>query len=902
METLRRARWAELSERLDELLDLPDDAARIAAMLHIRAEDPPFADELQRLLDELPRIEQQGFLEQPVMAAPPQMAGRRIGAYTLEHELGEGGMGSVWRARRSDGRYDGLVAVKFLHGGLTGHVAAERFAHEGLILGRLTHPHIARLLDAGVLDGTQPYLMLEYVEGLPIDKHCDAHALGVKDRVRLFLDVLGAVAHAHTRLILHRDLKPSNILVTEDGQVKLLDFGIAKLLGQGEGGAAGDITQRAGRAFTPQYAAPEQLQGGEVTTATDVYALGVLLYGLLSGRHPTVSRTEALLDQMRAIVEMEPMRLPDAALKAGGPEAKRRARELRGDLDNIVAKALRKAPGERYANAEALADDLRRYLDHEPVAARADSAGYRLAKFVRRYRVGVAAGAVTVTALGVGIGVALWQAREARHQQAEAEGLVEFMLGDLRKKLQPVGRLDVLDSVGEKALDHYDRQEAAALNADALGRRARALHLLGEIADQRGQQKEALRLFQRAAESTAALLQRAPRDAQRMYDHSQSVFWVGYIERQRGELARAGEAFREYMALADRMVALEPGKLEWRVEQAMAAQNLGVWHLDADRPRDALAQFDKVVTMWTKLLPQRPESGFELAQTWGFTARGREMLGDSPGALAANEAKLQALDQMPGSRGNRDSEVLRATIHSDIARLALDLGDARRAEPSSRAGVALLDQLTQRDPANLNWRRRSVAQHLLLLNVLLANGKRDEALAAWPDTRDQGAALLQQADAGDRTRQLSLAGALLLMRQRLQGDVTEADFDAYLQTNRGFAESGHMTDPDHRRLLATVLIAAGDRARAAGHEDTARSHWQAAAALLSGPITGDASALLTQLAQARLRLGDVAGAQALANRVAATSYRHPAQADLVQRLAAAGRGAPVNNPNEGGKP
>lgn len=901
MQTLRRTRWAELSERLDELLDLPDDAARIAALLRIRAEDPPFADELQRLLDELPRIEQEGFLEQPVMAAPPQMAGRRIGAYTLEHELGEGGMGSVWRARRSDGRYDGLVAVKFLHGGLTGHVAAERFAHEGLILGRLTHPHIARLLDAGVLDGTQPYLMLEYVEGLPIDQHCDAHALGVKDRVRLFLDVLGAVAHAHTRLILHRDLKPSNILVTEDGQVKLLDFGIAKLLGQGEGGAAGDITQRAGRAFTPQYAAPEQLQGGEVTTATDVYALGVLLYGLLSGRHPTVSRTEALLDQMRAIVEQEPMRLPDAALKAGGPEAKRRARELRGDLDNIVAKALRKAPGERYANAEALADDLRRYLDHEPVAARADSAGYRLAKFVRRYRVGVAAGAVTVAALGIGIGVALWQAREARHQQAEAEGLVEFMLGDLRKKLQPVGRLDVLDSVGEKALDHYDRQDAAALSADSLGRRARALHLLGEIADQRGQLVEAARLFQRAADSTAALLQRAPRDAQRVFDHAQSVYWVGFIARRRGETAQAGQAFREYAALADRLVGLDPARVEWQIEQAMAGHNLGVWYLEADRPQDALKQFDQVRAVWTRLLPQRPELGIELAQAWGFIARGREMLADMQGALAANEAKLQALGHVPEGRGNRETELLRGTIHYDIARLALYRGDLRRAEQSSRAGVALLAQITQRDPANLAWRMRSVSQRLMLLDVLLAQGRRDEVQALWQPTREEGATLLKNAEAGDIDRQLRLAGTLLLMRQRVEGNVTEAEFDAWLASIRGFTDSA-LQVPYNRYLLATLQIAAGDQAQAAGHADAARSHWQAAAAQLAAPVTGDAAPLLTQLALARLRLGDVAGAQALAGRVTATAYRHPAEADLVQRLAAAGRGVPVNNPSEGGKP
>lgn len=902
METLRRARWAELSERLDELLDLPDEAARIARMAHIRGEDPAFATELQRLLDELPKIEQAGFLEQPVMAPPPSLAGRRIGAYTLERELGEGGMGSVWLARRSDGRYDGLVAVKFLHGGLTGHAAAERFAHEGLILGRLTHRNIARLLDAGVLDGTQPYLMLEYIDGQPIDRHCEAAGLDVKQRVRLFLDVLAAVAHAHTRLILHRDLKPSNILVTAEGEVKLLDFGIAKLLGDGEGeggaaGAPGDITRRAGRAFTPQYAAPEQLQGGDVTTATDVYSLGVLLYGLLSGVHPTVGRTESMLDQMRAIVENEPPRLSDAVLKSRSEDKRRRARELRGDLDNIVARALRKPPAERYANAEALADDLRRYLEHEPVSARPDSAGYRLAKFVRRYRVGVAAGLVTVAALGTGAGVASWQAREAQRQHAEAEGLIEFMLGDLRKKLQPVGRLDVLDSVGAKALDHYDREDPARLSADALGRRARALHLIGEIAEQRGQLVEAARLFQRAADSTAALVERAPRDAQRVFDHAQSVFWVGYIARRRGETAQAGQAFREYVALADRLVALDPAKVEWRMEQAMAAHNLGGWYLESDHPKEALELFERVRSVWMDLLPQRPEVGIELSNALSFIARGREMLGDPQGARAAHEARLQPLAHVPEGKGNREVESARGRMHFDIARLSLNLGDARHAEQASRAGVALMEQITQRDPSNLDWRRRGLAHRLMLLDVLLALGRRDEARALWPAIRDDGASLLQRADAGDTLRQLGLAGALLLMRQRLEANVTEADFDAYLASNRGFMDKGSIADTENRRMLAMVLIAAGDQAQAAGRKDVALRHWQAAAALLAAPVIGDAAPQLTQLAHARLRLGDVAGAQALAARVAATPYRHPAQADLVQRLAAAGRGVPVTTPH-----
>ena len=296
----------------------------------------------------------------------PELSGQRIGPYQVLRELGQGGMGTVWLAQRVDGRFDAQVAIKFLKPGLLGNGLSSRFAREGQILGRLSHPHIARLLDAGLHEGGQPYLVLEYVAGQPIDKFCSQQGLDLQGRIRLFLDVLSAVAHAHSHLILHRDLKPSNILVTTAGQVKLLDFGIAKLLVDAtqaqEETPPTELTQHAGSAFTPQFAAPEQIQQSEVTTATDVYALGVLLYLLLSGRHPTEGRTRTPLDRLKAVVEAEPPRLSSVAAACDEPTIARQARLLKGDLDLIVAKALKKQPAERYANAQALADDLQRSL------------------------------------------------------------------------------------------------------------------------------------------------------------------------------------------------------------------------------------------------------------------------------------------------------------------------------------------------------------------------------------------------------------------------------------------------------------------------------------------------------------------------------------------------------------
>src|SRR6188474_748699 len=423
MAEISATQWQELSPLLDELLEAQPEM-RVQRLAQIRRDDAALAVQLETLLDQRTRAAREGFLEGGafLVAQQPSLAGQTIGAYTLEEVIGYGGMGTVWRAQRSDGRYQATVAVKFLNLALLERGGIERFAREGNLLARLSHPNIARLLDAGVAAGGQPYLVLEYIDGVPIDAWCDAHSSGIEPRLRLFLDVLAAVAHAHSNLILHRDLKPSNILVTPEGQVKLLDFGIGKLIAdQSSVASPTELTQLAGRAFTPDFAAPEQVTQGDVTTATDVYALGVLLYLLLTGRHPTAQPTATQVDRLRAIVEAEPPRLSDAVTRASDIDSvtiararattpSKLARSLRGDLDNIVAKSLKKSPTERYANATTLADDVRRFLDHQPITARPDTVTYRLGKFVRRYRLAVGAAATIVLVLVAGVVGTAWQA------------------------------------------------------------------------------------------------------------------------------------------------------------------------------------------------------------------------------------------------------------------------------------------------------------------------------------------------------------------------------------------------------------------------------------------------------------------------------------------------------------
>jgi serine/threonine-protein kinase len=422
---------------LDQTLELapPERAAFVA---RLRVIHPERAQELERLLAAEADLDASRFLLAPAWtddgAAAPGLAGHRLGAYTLEHLLGKGGMGTVWLGRRSDGRYEATAAVKLFNLALLDPVGAERFRREGTLLGRLSHPHIARLLDAGVTEGGLPYLVLEHVAGTRIDHYCDQRRLTPEARLRLMLDVLGAVAHAHANLIIHRDLKPSNILVADDGVVKLLDFGIAKLLEAERAGVeATTLTDLGGRALTPEYAAPEQVAGGAITTATDVYALGVLLFVLLAGRHPTAGEDRSAAEHLRAVLEDEPRRLTSALraeaapLRGSSPERLRRL--YAGDLGTIVAKALKKESGERYGTVGALAEDIRRYLAHEPVRARPDSWRYRAAKFVRRNRTAVAVGTIA------GLGLIAAAARE-RHLRglAEAEtrkagAVEEFLLG-----------------------------------------------------------------------------------------------------------------------------------------------------------------------------------------------------------------------------------------------------------------------------------------------------------------------------------------------------------------------------------------------------------------------------------------------------------------------------------------
>jgi serine/threonine protein kinase len=500
---------------LDEALDLPPEA-RTDWQSKLEQSEPQLASVVADLLGVLAshddvQVETHDLIAKRIARAtetPLALEGRMFGPYRVLRLLGSGGMGTVWLAQRSDGLFARQVALKLVHANLSGPSLTERFARERSILATLNHPHIARLLDAGVTDEGQHYLAIEYIEGIPLTTYCDQHCLPIEERVELMLQVLSAVRHAHQNLTVHRDLKPSNILVTAEGHVRLLDFGIAKLLTEGAAHET-ELTLLGGRALTPEYASPEQIAGQPVSTASDVYSTGVLLYHVLTGRRPYQLTRDSRAALEDAILSVDPLRpsqqsfTPEVAA-ARSTTVKRLKHALAGDLDTIALKALKKKPAERYATADAFMQDLQRYRYGMPVLARRDSAAYRARKFITRNKGKVAiAAAVSIALLGATV-VSIRQANIARGQAAlaqretqRAQAVQQFLLDIFRtnSNSQP-DPVRARQTTARELLDAGARSVSKSLH-DAPEAQAEVLDTLADMYYQLGLFEEAGDMRQR---------------------------------------------------------------------------------------------------------------------------------------------------------------------------------------------------------------------------------------------------------------------------------------------------------------------------------------------------------------------------------------------------------------------
>jgi serine/threonine-protein kinase len=476
-------RWVRVKELFEATADLAPNERAI--LLNKECDgDTALRREVESLLDSDNQTD--GFIEQPVIEIPRDLfpdaqeeplAGRQFGSYQIIREIGRGGLGAVYLAARADDEYRKEVAIKLVRRGLDTEDILRRFRNERQILAQLDHPNIARLIDGGTTDEGLPYFVMEYVNGEPIGAYCDAHVLTTTERLNLFRKVCATVTYAHQNLVIHRDLKPSNILVASDGEPKLLDFGIAKLLGPEEEALA--QTMAGQQIMTPEYASPEQVKGERITTVSDVYSLGVLLYELLTGQRPYRLKTRTAEEIARAITDQEPAR-PSTAIATSDhpPSSILHSRSLRGDLDNIVLMAMRKEPARRYTSVGQFSEDIRRHLEGLPVIARKDTASYRAGKFINRHRIGVAAAALVLLSLVGGIIATLIQVRTSHRERAKAEAISVFLgrtLNASNPDRNPNGQPTVKD-----ILDDASKRLAAEALSDQPEVRAELQRIIGE--------------------------------------------------------------------------------------------------------------------------------------------------------------------------------------------------------------------------------------------------------------------------------------------------------------------------------------------------------------------------------------------------------------------------------------
>ena len=767
--------WARVTELFTRATELPPPGR--SAWLAAETDDPALRAEVEAMLSAYDT--DPDFLEQPAdaggaleEAAADALVGRRLGAYRLVRQIGRGGMAVVYEAQRDDQAFDRRVAVKILPI-WSAWALADRFRFERQVLATLDHPGIAALVDAGTADGV-PYCVMEYVDGAPIDAWCRDRDLPLRDRLLLFERVCEAVAYAHRHLVVHRDLKPSNIFVTSEGQPKLLDFGIATLLDT-EGGASIGTTRTGFSSFTPEFASPEQVRGERVSTASDVYSLGVLLYLLLAGRRPYDLAGLPPLEAMRAVCELDPPR-PGAV----APAADRQA--LSGDLDAIVSKSLRKSPLERYPSVADLAADLRAWREHRPIAAAPASMAYLARRFVRRNRLAVSAAAAVLTALTAGGAAAVWQAGIAGAERARAEArfddlrsLANAVVGPLYDEMARVpGTTEARRLLVREALDYLDR--LATLAADDIGLKeelAAAYLKIGDVqgnhlGDNVGDVSGAKASVAKARSLRAAVFAARPDPARRRalaeaelavadvalgenrFDDAvggyarvldlvgpeppasdeASVLLAARARRRTGvALAWAGRQ-REAVAEFDRALAYvtplasaPEASPALRAALATTISNSGdAFYYARDYTR-ALARFEAALAMERQRTPADPDplAARELTQALIRTAAAMKEVGRPGDAATLEREALSLLDAMSAGDARNVALVFdRATTRQNLAITAMKLGDLDTARREATTAVRLFDEAFAASPDSPQWRFDAAATWTTLGQVEMA--------------------------------------------------------------------------------------------------------------------------------------------------------------------------------------
>jgi non-specific serine/threonine protein kinase/serine/threonine-protein kinase len=738
-----RERHQEISDLLADALEQPREQ-RPAFLDRACADDADLRREVESLIASFDRAE--GFIETPAFAlageAAAPMTGERIGAWRILREIGHGGMGTVYLAERADGQYREQAALKIVRRGMDTEFVLRRFRHERQILASLHHPNIARLLDGGTTEDGRPFFVMEHIEGQPIDEYCDEQKLPIVERLALFRTVCAAAHYAHQNLVIHRDIKPANILISADGAPKLLDFGIAKILNP-EISQTVEQTRTMMRLMTPEYASPEQVRGEAVTTASDVYSLGVVLYELLTGHRPYRLSTILPSDIERVICEQEPARpstivtraedvfSADGQMRTLTPEMVSRTREgqpdklrrkLAGDLDNIVLMALRKEPARRYASVEHFSEDIRRYLEELPVSARKDTLGYRVDKFVRRNKAAVAAAALILLSLVAGLIATIWQARRAQVAQARAErhfnevrGLANFSLLKIHDEIIEMPQATKLRrELVSKGMEYLDRLSGdAGADPMLLSELATGYIKLGDVQGHPaypnlGDPTGALSSYHKALALFEASYRADPTNRKTKRFVANANERIGDMLERAGDLEGTRQRYLKTLASREEQLAADPSSFQARREVGVSYDRVGEMMLNAGDVAGAIESFRKGLKVGEELRDAKPAEA-ELHRDVGI---GHQNVGKSLARAGRWEEALQHYRQAlsisetlsQAHRGNvnypRDAQI----YLNKIGEVQVKSGEFQRAIETYRRALKIAEDLAAKDRENVEAR------------------------------------------------------------------------------------------------------------------------------------------------------------------------------------------------------
>jgi non-specific serine/threonine protein kinase/serine/threonine-protein kinase len=625
---MTREEWQKVKELLHQALDLPR-AGRTEFLNRECSSNAELRAEVESLLashDDAGTFIEESVAAPKLAALPDSLGiGTQLGPYRIVQLIAEGGMGSVYQAVRVDDLYRKIVAIKVIRRGVAGEFVLRHFDTERQILAHLDHPNIAKLLDGGTTPDGRPYFVMDFIAGTPLDQYCDVHKCTLHDRIQLFLTVCSAVHYAHQNLVIHRDLKPQNILVTEEGGVRLLDFGIAKLLDPDSLSIGATLTTL--QAMTPEFASPEQLTGGKITTASDGYSLGVLLYRLLTGHRPYQIETGAM-EELWDCVKNRPPRRPSAVVRVREPDStpesvsaargtrpERLERQLAGDLDNILLMALRKEPDRRYNSVEQFAGDLRRHLASQPVTARPDTLRYRTGKFIKRNSMAFVAAMLLAFSLVGGIVATSWEAHTANRERARAErrfqevrGLANSVLFELHDAIEGLpGSTQARELLVKRAQRYLDGLSAESGDDDSLQReRAMAYQRIGDVLGlpsraNLGRTAEALMSYTKALDIEKKLVERDPENRTVQADLAGIYNSICQVHQSSGHFRESLDACVNAERIQQARVAAEPGNLRLRADLAATYQNtsgaysnLGEWDRSREQRMRALSEFQEL--------------------------------------------------------------------------------------------------------------------------------------------------------------------------------------------------------------------------------------------------------------------------------------------------------------------